>query len=170
MGEFSRYLPQNAAIEPPGFLTNGTAGFNLRGIGLDATLTLVNGRRIAPYGPSGGDEPFVDINAIPVAAIDRIEILTDGASAIYGSEAVAGVVNIVTLQKIEGITAEGGFLTTSEGDGDEWDLNVAGGWNNADTSITGTLSWFDSDVIWNRDRDWSSTVDLRDQGGYDYGN
>lgn len=169
LGEFSRYLPQNAAIESPGFLRDGTAGFNLRGIGLDATLTLVNGRRVAPYGASGGEEPFVDINAIPVAAIDRIEILTDGASAIYGSEAVAGVVNIVTLQRIEGITAEGGYLTTSEGDGDEWDLNMVGGWSDADTSITGTLSWFDGDPIWSRDRDWASSLDLSEVGGFLYG-
>jgi outer membrane receptor protein involved in Fe transport len=170
MGEFSRFLPQNAALGSPGSPRHrGAAGFNLRGIGLDATLTLVNGRRVAPYGSSGDLEPFVDINAIPVAAIDRIEILTDGASAIYGSEAVAGVVNIITLQTIEGITAEGGFLTTAEGDGDEWDLNLTGGWHNADTSITGTLSWFDGDLIWNRDRDWSSTVDLRDRGGFDFG-
>ena len=174
IGEFSRFLPQNAAITSPGFLAGsplrGTSGFNLRGIGLDATLTLVNGRRIAPYGSSGGEEPFVDINAIPVAAIDRIEILTDGASAIYGSEAVAGVVNIVLKRTIEGITAEGGFLTTSEGDGDEWDLSLTGGWNNADTTVTGTLSWFDQGLIWSRDRDWSSTVDMRDRGGFDYGN
>jgi iron complex outermembrane receptor protein len=174
VGEFTRYLPQNSALPPQGFLsstvTAGTAGFNLRGIGMDATLTLLNGRRVVPSGASSDLEPFVDINAIPVAAIDRIEILTDGASAIYGSEAVAGVVNIVTYQTIDGVVAEGGFLTTSEGDGDEWDMSLAGGWNDADTSFTATLSWFDRDTIFNRDRDWSSTVDLREQGGYDYGN
>jgi outer membrane receptor protein involved in Fe transport len=168
LGEFARYLPQNAAIESPGTLTNGTAGINLRGIGLDGTLTLLNGRRVAAYGSSGDLDPFVDINAIPVAAIERIEILPDGASAIYGSDAVAGVVNIVTRTTIEGATVDGGFLTTAEGDGDEWDLNLTGGWNNETTSVTGTLSWFDSDLIWSRDRDWADTVDLRDRGGYDF--
>jgi len=172
MGEFARYLPQNDAIPSPGSMggspARGTAGFNLRGLGPDATLTLVNGRRIAPFGSSGDLEPFVDINAIPVAAIERIEILTDGASAIYGSEAVAGVVNIVTRESMDGVIAEGGYLTTSEGDGDEWDFSLAGGWHNADTTFAGTLSWFDGGVIWNRDRDWASTVDLRGQGGYDY--
>jgi outer membrane receptor protein involved in Fe transport len=172
MGEFARYLPQNEAIQSPGAMggspARGTAGFNLRGLGLDATLTLVNGRRSAPFGSSGDLEPFVDINAIPVAAIERIEILTDGASAIYGSEAVAGVVNIVTRKSMDGVIAEGGYLTTSEGDGDEWDFSLAGGWHNADTSFMGTLSWFDGGEIWNRDRDWASTVDLRGQGGYDY--
>ena len=174
LGEFSRFLPQNAGIQSPGFTgggpTAGTSGFNLRGIGMDGTLTLVNGRRIAPYGSSGDIEPFVDINAIPVAAIERIEILTDGASAIYGSEAVAGVVNIVTFKSFDGLTAEGGFLSAYDGDGEEWDLNITGGWRNERTSFTGTLSWFDGDPVWNRDRGWASTVDLRKNGGYDYGN
>ena len=173
MAEFSRYLPQNSNIQSDArlgsSLLHGSAGFNLRGIGLDGTLTLVNGRRIAPFASSGDLQPFVDINAIPVAAIDRIEVLTDGASAIYGSEAVAGVVNIITLQNIEGVTAEGGFLTTAEGDGDEWDANLTGGWSNEDTSVTGTLSWFDRDLIWSRDRDWSSSVNLSDRGGFSGG-
>jgi outer membrane receptor protein involved in Fe transport len=172
LGEFTRYLPQNAGLFSPGSLggsaARGTASFNLRGLGPDATLTLVNGRRVAPYGSSGDLEPFVDINAIPVAAIERIEILTDGASAIYGSDAVAGVVNIVTRESIDGVVAEGGYLTTSHGDGDEWDLSLAGGWHSADTVITGTLSWFDGGVIWNRDRAWASNLDLSDRGGYDY--
>jgi len=174
LGEFSRFLPQNAGLEPPGLTgggpTAGTSGFNLRGIGMDGTLTLVNGRRIAPYGSSGDIEPFVDINAIPVAAIERIEILTDGASAIYGSEAVAGVVNIVTYKSFDGLTAEGGFLSAYEGDGEERDLSITGGWRNERTSVTGTLSWFDGNPVWNRDRGWASTTDLREQGGYDYGN
>ena len=172
LAEFSRYLPQNANLASDSRNTGslmGSAGFNLRGIGLDGTLTLINGRRIAPFGASGDSQPFVDINAIPVAAIDRIEVLTDGASAIYGSEAVAGVVNIILLQKIEGITAEAGYLTTTEGDGEEWDANIAGGWSNDSTSFNATLSWFDRGRIWSRDRDWANSVDLSDSGGYSAG-
>ncbi len=171
LGDFSRFLPQNAGIQSPGTMGGGpdagTTGFNLRGIGMDGTLTLVNGRRVAPYASSGDSEPFVDINSIPVAAIERIEILTDGASAIYGSDAVAGVVNIVTYKSFDGVTAEGGYLTTYDGDGKEWDLNITGGWHNGRTSMTGSLSWFDGNPVWNRDRSWSSTVDLRDRGGPD---
>lgn len=171
--EFSRYLPQNVG-QSNGFQGNGplrgTSGFNLRGVGLDATLTLVNGRRIAPYASSGDLEPFVDVNSIPVTAIERIEILTDGASAIYGSEAVAGVVNIVTRQGVEGITVDGGYLSTVEGDGTEWDVSLTGGWNGANTSVTGSLSWFDGGAVRARDRGWADTVDLRDQGGFDYSN
>ena len=169
LGEFARYLPQNAdtmsdSQSAPGSF-RGSSSFNLRGIGLDATLTLVNGRRVAPFGASGDEAPFVDINSIPVAAIERIEVLKDGASAIYGSEAVAGVVNIITRKKIEGLVVEGGYMSTTEGDGDEWDINIAGGWNNSSTSVTGTLSYFERSEIYSRDRDWSSELDLRDQGG-----
>ena len=132
---------------------------------MDATLTLINGRRVAPFGSDADEVPFVDINSIPLAAIERIEVLKDGASAIYGSEAVAGVVNIITRKKIEGVTVEGGYMTTSEGDGDEWDINIAGGWNNSSTSVSGTLSYFSRDVIYSRNRDWASELDFRDRGG-----
>ena len=75
---------------------NGAASISLRGLGADATLVLVNGRRVAisPFAESITTN-FVDINAIPVAAIERVEILKDGASALYGSDAVAGVINII---------------------------------------------------------------------------
>jgi len=169
MGEFARYLPQNADnfSDSSSGNTNlkGAAAFNLRGIGLDGTLTLINGRRIAPFGASGDTEPFVDINAIPVAAIERIEVLKDGASAIYGSEAVAGVVNIILKKSMEGFVAEAGYLTATEGDGAEQDASVAGGWANESTQVLGTLSWFNRELIWSRDRGWSSDIDLREVGG-----
>jgi len=170
LGEFARYLPQNAdtvsdsASGTTGLL--GSAGFNLRGIGLDATLTLVNGRRIAPFGGSSDTSPFVDINAIPVAAIERIEVLLDGASAIYGSEAVAGVVNIILKQAVEHLTFEAGYLTASEGDGSEWEANLTGGWNNASTRVLATMSWFERELIWSRDRAFSREADLSSVGGF----
>ena len=83
-------------------LTRGT-GFNLRGLGSVSTLTLINGRRIAP----SAQGQFVDVSTIPLSAVERIEILSDGASAIYGADAVAGVVNIILRQDFEG--AESGL-------------------------------------------------------------
>lgn len=167
--DFARYLPQNADnfsdTETGTSPLRGSAGFNLRGIGLDGTLTLVNGRRVAPFGASGDFAPFVDINAIPVAAIDRIEVLKDGASAIYGSEAVAGVVNIITRKQVNGFTIEGGYLGNNEGDGDEWDVAATGGWSNASTSITATLSYYSRERIMSRDRDYSKDVDFSAVGG-----
>ena len=82
----------------------GLSQFSLRGLGVGSTLTLVNGRRagLAPV-TDGTGQLFTDSNAFPVNAIDRIEVLTDGASATYGSEAVAGVVNIITRKNFEGL-------------------------------------------------------------------
>lgn len=169
LGEFSRYLPQNALVRSDSSSGNspvaGSAAFNLRGIGTDATLTLLNGRRVAPYGSSADSAPFVDINAIPVAAIERIEVLKDGASAIYGSEAVAGVVNIITRRDYAGFTAEGGYLTTTEGDGEEVDISLTGAWSNESSRLFVTLSYFDRAIIWGRDREFSREADLRSRFG-----
>lgn len=79
---------------------NGGASISLRGLGPDATLVLINGRRVAASAFAEGiTNSFVDINNIPVSAIERIDILKDGASAIYGSDAIAGVVNIVLKKR-----------------------------------------------------------------------
>src|SRR6185436_2576655 len=85
---------------------NGAASISLRGLGADATLVLVNGRRVAMSSfAENVTTNFVDINSIPVAAIERVEVLKDGASAVYGSDAVAGVVNIILRKDFEGFEA-----------------------------------------------------------------
>lgn len=89
----------------------GAAAVSLRGLGTASTLTLVNGRRIAVSSFASGSENFVDVNAIPLAAIDRIEVLTTGASAIYGADAVAGVVNFILRDDFDGVR-----LSASVGD------------------------------------------------------
>ncbi|MFC3712982.1 TonB-dependent receptor domain-containing protein [Sphingoaurantiacus capsulatus] len=90
----------------------GGSGINLRGLGALSTLVLVNGRRVAVSGQFGD---FVDISNIPVAAIERIEILQDGASAVYGSDAVGGVVNIILKKKQDGLTLLGRVGSLTEG-------------------------------------------------------
>nr|WP_269106748.1 TonB-dependent receptor [Massilia sp. TS11] len=81
----------------------GATGLSLRNLGKSATLILLNGRRVASYGlADGGRETFVNIDAIPLETIERVEILLDGASAIYGSDAVAGVINIITRKAYRG--------------------------------------------------------------------
>ncbi|MBE7941782.1 MULTISPECIES: TonB-dependent receptor plug domain-containing protein [Ramlibacter] len=92
-------------VEFTGF-TPGAATVSLRGLGAGATLILINGRRIAPYGITGFQEVLTSVNSIPVSAIDRIDILKDGASAIYGSDAIAGVVNIIMRRDFNGIEAQ----------------------------------------------------------------
>jgi len=88
------------------------AGFNLHGVGSTATLTLVNGHRLAP---SGSDGSLADVSQIPLSAIDHIDVLTGGASAIYGADAIAGVVNIVTRKDYEGAETTVRYGTATEG-------------------------------------------------------
>ena len=106
----------------------GGAGVSLRGLGSNNTLVLLNGRRLANYGlGDDGHYSFVDLNQIPFEAVDRIEILKDGASAIYGSDAVAGVVNIILRQQFTGVTATGTIGTSYKGDGDNFKGAVTAG-------------------------------------------
>lgn len=93
-----------------GTYTPGAQGANLRGLGGNATLVLINGRRMVPYARPAGDLVFADLNSLPLAAIERIDILKDGASAIYGSDAMAGVINIILRKEYQGFE-----LATSAG-------------------------------------------------------
>lgn len=88
--------------------TDGASQANLRGLGAGATLVLLNGRRLSFYGaPDGFQTQFVNIDSIPAAAIERMEILTDGASAVYGSDAIAGVINVITKKSYQGFELSG---------------------------------------------------------------
>ncbi|MFK2878651.1 TonB-dependent receptor plug domain-containing protein [Rhodanobacter hydrolyticus] len=140
LGEVIRSLPQNfSGGQNPGVLSGNLAGagnanqnltggssLNLRGLGADATLTLLDGRRMA----YGGFTQAVDISAIPVAAVERIEIVPDGASAIYGSDAVGGVGNVILKRDYDGITVgarygeatDGGLITR------EYDITAGTTW------------------------------------------
>lgn len=101
----------------------GQASAALRGMGPSSTLTLVNGRRIAASSFSSGTENFVDINSIPLSAIERIEILATGASAIYGADAVAGVINYILKDDFTGFELSGQY-TQSEVSADEGEINL----------------------------------------------
>lgn len=89
----------STGVDQSGLNVSEAAGVNLRGLGADATLVLVNGRRLAGTGSKGD---FADVSSIPLAAVERIEILLDGASALYGSDAVGGVVNVVLRTRFDG--------------------------------------------------------------------
>ena len=96
------------------------AGINIRGLDAGSTLTLLNGRRLSPAGLNGG---FVDVSSIPLSAIERVEILTDGASSIYGGDAVAGVVNFVMNDEFEGAETSLSYGRTTEGGRNEFRAN-----------------------------------------------
>jgi outer membrane receptor protein involved in Fe transport len=101
-------------------------GINLRGLGEDSTLTLLNGRRM----PRGGQQRVVDISLIPLAAIERIDILLDGASAIYGSDAVGGVVNLITRKNFTGAETRVSAGISSRGDAATYEVSQAAGISN----------------------------------------
>jgi outer membrane receptor protein involved in Fe transport len=134
----------------------GTAQFNLRGLGLSSTLVLLNGRRLVQSGALATDgSNFVDINTIPVSAIERIEILKGGASAIYGSDAVAGVVNIITRKNLDGLEIQLGGQATDKFDQGEWDVALTGGTHSDTTRMMGTVTYFNRDPLWAKDRDFT---------------
>jgi iron complex outermembrane receptor protein len=105
----------------------GASSLNLRGIGSQATLMLINGRRLAPYAQPEFQTTFVDLNSIPIGAVERIEVLKDGASAIYGSEAIAGVVNIIMRDSFQGVEIGGSAGQSSRHDGRQLRSTLSGG-------------------------------------------
>ncbi|MEO6388632.1 MAG: TonB-dependent receptor plug domain-containing protein, partial [Croceibacterium sp.] len=120
-------LPQFYGNQTPNnsnfFLRGGTGNLNLRGLGANRTLTLLNGRRVPATSAFGG----VDINLFPEAMIRGIETVTGGASAVYGTDAVAGVVNFLIDTKFEGVAADLQFGTTDRGDANNYDAKLAFG-------------------------------------------
>jgi len=157
LGALLRKIPE---IGAQGFAENrvntsspGSAAVSLRGLGVNSTLVLINGRRVtlAPFGQGGsaaglGTEQFVDVNMIPVAAIARVEVLKDGASAVYGADAVAGVVNIILKKDIVG-----GSFNVSYGDYDNGITapivrgSLAVGAKEGKTSLSVIADWYQRD-------------------------
>ncbi len=171
IGDFGRYLPQSHQTlnEASGQYATGVpeaSQFNLRGLGPNSTLTLVNGLRIAPYGQSVWGDPFADISAIPMAAVERIEVLKDGASAIYGADAVAGVVNIILRKDFVGTEVSAGYQVTSRGDNAEWNIDLFHGGEKGGFYYLLGLFYQDREPLYNRDRKHSADPDFRSIGGY----
>jgi iron complex outermembrane recepter protein len=158
-------------------ITNGFApgggALNLRGLGFNSTLVLLNGRRLPTYPFAqqfGTSQGFNDINSIPISAVERIEVLKDGASAVYGADAVAGVVNIILRRDYTGIEVTASAGISRHSDGQTYNASFAGGFGDLardrfNVLVTGNISG--RDQIFSRDRDWSKTEDLRPRGGGD---
>jgi iron complex outermembrane receptor protein len=131
----------------------GNADISLRGLGADNTLVLLNGQRLPQDAVSG----TVDINLIPMAAVDRIEILKDGASAIYGSDALGGVVNIITKKDFEGTEISATQTAPlAYGGGKQTNLSVVNGINKEKFNMVTALNFKLDSAVYSRDRDWSS--------------
>jgi iron complex outermembrane receptor protein len=134
--------------------TNGLSSANLRGQGNASTLVLLNNRRVAAHGLSGS---AVDINQIPFAAIERIEVLKDGASAIYGTDAIGGVINFITRTDYEGIGLSAFTDITEEGDAPIYRLSAIAGYGNLDEdgfNIMGAVSHSWNGILRGANRDF----------------
>ena len=134
---------------------DSTARINLRGLGSNRTLVLLNGRRLAPSGISSS----VDINNLPQVLIDRVEIITGGATTVYGSDAVAGVVNFILREDFDGVAVDASAYATEQGDSEAYDLNVAWGTGIADDRGHATLygGWLERDATFAGDRAFTET-------------
>ena len=128
----------------------GTAQVNLRGLGIKRTLVLINGRRVV--GGGTGANSSVDLNMIPTSLIARIEVLKDGASAIYGADAVAGVVNIITKKEFDGASFSYKAGISAQGDGENQELNLTLGGNFDRGSAMVSFNFSDSNAVRQSDR------------------
>lgn len=130
----------------------GNSQFNLRGLGYTSTLTLINGRRagVAPVSDETSAD-YVDVNQFPLSMVGRVEVLKDGASAIYGSDAVAGVVNIITRKGFDGLELSGSVQSSTN---ESWNLNLAWGrrFERGTFNVYGT--WFGQTGNFRSDFDW----------------
>jgi iron complex outermembrane receptor protein len=143
---------------------DGTASIDLRGLGSNRTLVLVNGRRAVPTGRGG----VVDINSIPTALIKNVEILTGGASAVYGSDAVAGVVNFELKNDFEGVQISSGYKESFEGDAGLFnvDFTLGGNFDDGKGNVVFNMSFTDRADVFQGDRDFSENAlfDIRPDG------
>ena len=155
IGEFLQSLPEqgnalNTSVNNGG---DGSTRVDLRSLGANRTLVLLNGRRFVPGGIGADDT--VDLNSIPTAVVERIEILKDGASAVYGSDAIGGVVNLITRKDYSGTDASAYSGMSQHGDGFTYDLNATTGTTSERSSILFSAGYYRAYPIWGGDRKWA---------------
>ena len=136
---------------------NGASSADLRGQGPGSTLVLLNGRRIATHGMKGRS---VDLNSIPFHALERVEVLRDGASAVYGTDAIGGVINFILKKDYQGFDASAFADITQEGGGDIFRYNLMGGFgdlNDDGYNVMATISFKENQILRGTDRDFTNT-------------
>ena len=162
-------LPENAGsfsplVTPGGSFSPSAAAVNLQGLGVNSTLVLIDGHRQAAFPfPANGFQAFVDLNSIPLAAVDRIEILKDGASALYGSDAIAGVVNVILKKEYQGADITSYFGVSQRGDDEVWHVQLTSGVThsfneNSNFSILAAFDFYENSPIDAKDRSYSSNL------------
>ncbi|MEO7852248.1 MAG: TonB-dependent receptor [Rubrivivax sp.] len=141
-----------------GLSTYGFSGLSLRGLGEERTLVLVNGRRLATFASGSGS---INVNNIPLSAVERVEVLKDGASAIYGSDAVAGVVNFILVKNFTGIEIGGTYGTpTASGGGQQYQAHVVAGFGDVNQdrfNVTVSGQYSRNKELFAADREFAKT-------------
>lgn len=145
---------------------SGTARVRLRGLGDTQTLVLINGRRVPnnPLQDTSGAGAAFNVNQIPISAIDRVEILKDGGSALYGADAVAGVVNFILRKNYQGVNLKGSYGVSSHSDAAEKQVSLTAGWGDLATNrfnVLASLDVFKRDPLLRKDRELSRSSDFR---------
>ncbi|MBS0364365.1 MAG: TonB-dependent receptor [Proteobacteria bacterium] len=154
-GDSSGSLTQNFS----GALAGGASGISLRGLTLDATLVLVDGHRMAPYPlADDGQRPFVDLSSLPMSMVDRVEVLKDGASATYGSDAIAGVVNVILKPQFKGFQLDANLGSSYKADGLTQRISAMYGF--------GDLDQDGHNVYFNAEYRHQASISQADRGSY----
>ncbi len=162
-------LAEPPAINEATIASQGARGdvtsIDLRGLGSGSTLMLINGRRVAPH-PLSGTENAVpalapNANIIPTALLERVEVLRDGASAIYGADAAAGVINSRMSRTQVGRRLAGRVALTQHGGAEEFRITASEGWQRGNTHLSTALDYFHREDLASKDRGWASQSDLR---------
>lgn len=173
--DFIKTLPQNfqggGGSEDPSTGPLSTSNIyegssvNLRGLGADSTLVLINGRRVPSSGAEGN---FVDISILPQSVIERIEVLSDGASALYGADAIGGVVNFILRKDYDGAETRARYGSVTDGDMAEYRLSQAIGtaWNTG--NVLAAYEYYNRDSLRIGDRKYAATENQSPRGGTDF--
>lgn len=171
IGKVLQQLPMNTGFSTNTGVNNGgdgTTRMNLRGLGAERTLVLVNGRRFV-YGGNGGDTS-VDLNMIPQSVVQRVEVVGVGASTIYGSDAIGGVVNLITREDYDGAEISGSYTTNDHGDGTIYDISFFAGQIGERGYVTFGGELVDQDPVYQGDREYSENTEyVRYDGSIGYG-
>lgn len=160
-----KYLPQQPYSRWTGSEAGGAQYAEMRGLGVDTTLVLLNGRRTAPSAPNVHRNAF-DLNSIPLAAVERVEVLSDSASALYGADAMGGVINVILKKEIPHPVVELNY-GAADGGGDERRVSLSTGYSTERLTTSLVLDYFDRSFLLGAERDRLNNQDFRRFGSRD---
>ncbi|GHG08491.1 TonB-dependent receptor domain-containing protein [Thalassotalea marina] len=148
---FNSNAGNSNASEPPPSGGVGSSNVGLRGLGAERTLILINGRRLGASGVRGApSQP--DLSLLPINMVERVEVITEGASSIYGADAVAGVINVILKESFDGVEISGGVSDTADGGGEETEFSFITGFEGERAKFTFSASYYNREKVQVKDR------------------